>query len=108
MGSLRTRSSSDARLANVFITLVNGTMRMMLRWMILSIIVGVMLSAVTACSSLRYETADGTKVTYTRVLTTADHIKGQVGQAKIEANGQKIDNETLNTILRLLGVAVTP
>lgn len=63
--------------------------------------------SVFGCASLKYETADGTKVAYTRVFTTADTIKGNVGDAKVAVSGQKIDTETLQAILALLGVVAT-
>jgi uncharacterized protein YceK len=56
------------------------------------------------CASLNYETKDGTKVSYFRLFTTADKIKGNVGTATIEVNNQKIDLEALQSVLSLMGV----
>lgn len=56
----------------------------------------------SGCASLKYETADGTKVTYYRLFTTSDSIEAQVGNAKMKAGGQKIDLSTLQALLNLL------
>ena len=64
------------------------------------LLVGVMLLA--GCASLTYE-SDGTKVTYSRLLTSSDIIKGKVGDASIEARGQQvIDPVALQTIIGIL------
>lgn len=55
------------------------------------------------CAALKYETADGTKVTYTRFLTTSDSISGDVGDAKVQVSKQQIDTTTLQAIIQLLG-----
>jgi hypothetical protein len=62
----------------------------------------IMVMSLSSCASVSYETADGTKVSYFRLFTSADSIKAQVGAAKVEANGQKLDAETLNAILGLM------
>jgi hypothetical protein len=51
------------------------------------------------CASVSYQTADGTKVTYTRFLTTSDSIEAKVGEATVKANGQKIDIEAVAALL---------
>ena len=56
----------------------------------------------TSCASVSYESADGTKVSYTRLLTSADSIKANVGTSSVEANGQKIDIATLQYLLGLM------
>lgn len=61
--------------------------------------------ALSGCASLKYETADGTKVTYTRLFTTSDSIEASVGNASMKAGGQKIDLSTLQALLALLGSA---
>ncbi len=57
----------------------------------------------SGCASLTYQSPDGTKVTYTRLFTASDTIKGTLGTATIESQGQKIDATTLNAILNILG-----
>lgn len=57
------------------------------------------------CASLKYETADGTKVSYNRLFTTADTIEGNVGTAKVKVGGQKIDATVLGAFLSALGAA---
>jgi hypothetical protein len=54
------------------------------------------------CASLSYETQDGTKVTYTRLLTSADSVKGAVPGASVEFANQRTDAETLRALLNLL------
>jgi uncharacterized protein YceK len=60
--------------------------------------------ALCGCASLSYETKDGTKVSYFRLFTTADKVKGNVGTATIEVNNQKIDLEALQSVLNLMGI----
>lgn len=55
------------------------------------------------CATMTYKTPDGTEVTYSRLLTTSDTIKGTVGGATIETTGTKIDTATLQAILQLMG-----
>jgi uncharacterized protein YcfL len=57
------------------------------------------------CASLTYQTPEGTKVTYRRLLTGADMIKGQVGNATVEAKGQQqtLDADKINTLIKILG-----
>lgn len=60
--------------------------------------------SLTGCASLTYQAPDGTKVTYTRLLTGSDTIKGQAGSAKIEAQGQKaVDPEVLQAVIKIMG-----
>jgi len=62
------------------------------------------LIVIAGCANLNYETQNGTKVTYTRFFTTSDFIKGNVGDAKIEVQGQRnIDPETLSMLLNIMG-----
>jgi hypothetical protein len=70
-----------------------------------TLVIAVCILALAGCASLKYETADGTKVTYSRLFTTADSIEGTVGTAKIKVGGQKIDASTLNALLGILGAA---
>ncbi len=56
------------------------------------------------CARLTYQAPDGTKVTYSRLFTSSDIIKGKVGDASIEARGQHvIDPAALQAILSILG-----
>lgn len=57
------------------------------------------------CASVNYEKADGTKVTYSRLFTTADSLEVTVGDASAKVNGQKIDATTLNALIQVLGAA---
>lgn len=68
-----------------------------------TLIVLISLLCLAGCASVTYETADGTKVSYSRFLTSADSIKANVGAASVEANGQKIDAATLEALLTLMG-----
>lgn len=72
----------------------------MKKWVLIGTLV-----LLSGCASLTYETKDGTKVTYTRLFTTADSLKAKVGDAKVDIGMQRIDTETLNAILGLLGIA---
>jgi hypothetical protein len=63
------------------------------------IVLGLVTFYMMACASVSYEAADGTKVSYTRFLTSADSIKANVGTSSVEANGQKIDLATLQYLL---------
>ena len=56
------------------------------------------------CASLTFESKDGTKVTYTRFLTTATKIEARVADAELNMNNQKIDTATLEALLNLLGM----
>jgi uncharacterized protein YceK len=42
----------------------------------------------TGCATTQYKSPDGTEITYTRFATTADSIKAEAGNAKVESNGQ--------------------
>jgi len=57
----------------------------------------------SGCASLTFESKDGTKVRYTRFLTTATKIEASVGEAELKMGAQKIDTTTLNALLNLLG-----
>lgn len=64
-----------------------------------------LLILIGGCANLNYETQNGTKVTYTRFFTTSDFIKGNVGDAKIEVQGQRnIDPETLFMLLDVMRI----
>ena len=69
------------------------------------ILAGVVLAMLASCASLKYETKEGTKVTYNRLFTTADTLKAKVGDANVEIGGQKINADTINALLGLLGAA---
>lgn len=69
-----------------------------------AIVVIMCITLLTGCASLTYRSPDGTKVTYTRVLTGSDTIKGKLPGASIESQGQKaIDPATLEAIINVLG-----
>ena len=61
------------------------------------------------CASVSYQTADGTSVSYTRFLATADSINVTVPGATAQINGQKIDSALAGIILNSLisGAATT-
>jgi uncharacterized protein YceK len=68
------------------------------------VIVVIMCLLLSGCASLTYQAPDGTKVTYTRVMTGSDTIKGTIKDASIESQGQKaIDPATLQAIINILG-----
>jgi len=69
------------------------------------LLVIICVAMLAGCASLSYETKDGTKVSYTRLFTTADKIEGNVGAANIKVNNQKIDLEALQSVLSLMGAA---
>jgi len=57
------------------------------------------------CAHVTYVSPDGTRVTYTRVLTSSDEIKGSVPGAAVSVTGQKgVDAELLKAIV---GTAVS-
>ena len=56
----------------------------------------------TGCSTLRLRMPDGTEVNYTRFATTSDNISGQIGNAKVESTGQKIDAKVLTAVTEFL------
>jgi uncharacterized protein YceK len=56
----------------------------------------------TGCATTQYKSPDGTEITYTRFATTADSIKAEAGNAKVESSGQKIDTKTLTAIIEFL------
>lgn len=45
----------------------------------------------TGCATLQLRMPDGTEVNYTRFATTSDNISGQIGNARVESTGQRID-----------------
>lgn len=56
------------------------------------------------CAHLTYQSPDGVRITYSRLFTSSDIIKGKVGDASIEAKGQHvIDPAALQAILNILG-----
>lgn len=65
------------------------------------IIIAILLALIlSGCACLTYQTPDGTKVTYTRLFTGSDAIKGTVGSATIESQGQKnLDPAALQLLL---------
>jgi hypothetical protein len=70
-----------------------------------TLVIAVCILALAGCASLKYETKEGTKVTYNRLFTTADTLKAKVGDANVEIGGQKINADTINALLGLLGAA---
>ena len=68
------------------------------------LLIVIALFLICSCARLTYQAPDGTKVTYARFLTGSDVIKGKVGEASIEAQGQQvIDAESLQIIMSILG-----
>jgi len=57
------------------------------------------------CATTQYKAPDGTEITYTRFATTADSIKAEAGNAKVESNGQKIDAEIIKALTNLVNAA---
>jgi hypothetical protein len=74
----------------------------MMKTIIYLIGVGFIMAALFGCARLQYVTQDGTKVTYTRLLTSADSVKGAVPGASVEFANQRTDAETLRALLNLL------
>lgn len=64
-----------------------------------------MLYVCSGCARLQYETRDGTRVTYTRLFTTSDSIKGNVGEARIAVTKQEINTTIAEALLKLLTAA---
>jgi len=62
---------------------------------------------IIGCSSLSCEITEGAKVTkisYSRLFTTSDNIKGELPEGyKLESTNQKIDTDTIEAILKLIG-----
>lgn len=54
------------------------------------------------CATMQYKAPDGTEINYTRFATTSDSIKAEVGDAKVESSGQKIDAKVLEAITEFL------
>ncbi len=62
--------------------------------------------AFAGCASLTYESADGSRVTYTRILTGSDSIKGALPGASIESTGQQaIDPAVMAALVQILSAA---
>jgi hypothetical protein len=53
----------------------------------------------SGCAMLSYQTSEGTKVTYTRFLTTASSIEAKVGSSEVRFDGQKINDAILKAII---------
>ena len=74
----------------------------------ISLSLGLLLGCIVNCSSLNCEITDGTqttKVSYLRLFTTSDDIKGELpGGYKLESVNQKIDTKTIEAIIRLAGI----
>lgn len=56
----------------------------------------------TGCATMQYKAPDGTEINYTRLATTSDSIRAEVGNATVESNGQKIDAKILQAITEFL------
>lgn len=54
------------------------------------------------CASVTYKTSDGTEVSYTRFLSSADSIEAKLGTTYVKANKVGIDAETLQYVLGIL------
>ncbi len=67
------------------------------------LILFILVIILSGCATLTYRSPDGTEVTYSRLFTTSDVIKGKVGDASIQAQGQQvIDPAALQTILGII------
>lgn len=64
-----------------------------------ALIVVALVAALSGCAMVSYTTPDGTKVTYSRFMTSSDSIEAKVGDADVKANGQKIDIEAVAALL---------
>jgi ABC-type glycerol-3-phosphate transport system substrate-binding protein len=62
------------------------------------------LCILSSCASVSYTKPDGTKLTYTRVFTTADSMDVQVGDSTAKINGQKINLEAFQALMGLAGI----
>jgi PBP1b-binding outer membrane lipoprotein LpoB len=71
-------------------------------------IIFLMALVIVGCTSVSYQTPDGTKIVYSRFLTNVETINAQVGSSKVEVNGTKIDPATVQWMLNLLGKGATP
>ena len=60
----------------------------------------------TGCATTQYKSPDGTEITYTRFATTADSIKAEAGNAKVESNGQKVDTKIIDALTNLVNAAM--
>jgi len=69
----------------------------------LFVLMFIILSICYSCASVQYEKADGTKISYTRFLTTNDSLDVEVGDSKAKVNGQKIDAEALAKFINMIG-----
>lgn len=68
-------------------------------------ILAIFILALSGCAHTQYKAPDGTEVSYTRLFTTSDSIKAEVGAAKIESNGQKVDAEIVKALTNLVNAA---
>lgn len=69
----------------------------------LAITLTICMVLLTGCATLTYQAPDGTKVTYTRIMTGSDSIKGKLPGGEIESQGQKsIDPAFLELVLKAL------
>ncbi len=62
----------------------------------------IMIVVLSGCASLTYKAPNGTEVTYSRLFTSSDIIKGKVGDATVESRGQQIDTAALQQLLSIL------
>lgn len=58
---------------------------------------------IMGCASVTYESKDGTKITYSRFMTTSEKLKVEVDGATAEVNGQEIDTKALKAIGAIVG-----
>ena len=59
----------------------------------------------SGCATLSYKAPDGTEVSYTRFATNSDNITGQIGDATINSQGQKVDTKIIDALTNLVNAA---
>lgn len=62
-----------------------------------------------SCVYTNFVSPEGVKVTYFRSFMSAENVKGQVGENKIEVKKEKVDSKVLNQLLQaIIAAGVTP
>ena len=44
----------------------------------------------TGCATMQYKSPDGTEINYTRIATTSDSIKAEVGDARLNQTAKRL------------------
>jgi hypothetical protein len=66
------------------------------------IIILLALTICSGCATLKYESADGTKITYTRFFTTSEKVDAKIKDGSLKMGNQTIDTATLQSLIKLL------